>query len=52
MKKQVKKMVLAKETLRSLEELALVRGGTGQATGSCVETDCFHDEGYITQVGC
>jgi hypothetical protein len=57
-KKTTKRLVLAKETVRSLEELALVRGGatevggTGLMTASCHQTDCNYDIAYITQVGC
>ena len=36
MKKKVKKLVLAKETLRTLEPLADVRGGTA----GCFTTGC------------
>jgi hypothetical protein len=45
----MKKLVLAKETVRSLETLPLrdVVGGSA----SCAVTDCNYDPGYITY-GC
>ena len=58
MKKQAKKLVLAKETVRSLETANLLKaaggtyaqGGCGNPTPSVPPVNC--DEGYITQVGC
>jgi hypothetical protein len=58
MKKQVKKLVLSKETLMRMEaaELGKAVGGTytpaecGNPTPSVPPVNC--DEGYITQVGC
>ncbi len=41
MKKQVKKLKLAKETLRNLELAAL-----GRAVGGSVESDCQTDAAY------
>jgi hypothetical protein len=54
MKKQVKKLVLARETVRVLEGLDSVRGGSNpgssacQASASCEATECFYTDGYIT----
>jgi hypothetical protein len=43
MKKQMKKLVLAKETLRALNDLSVVRGGGGSNVSnclSCLQTSC------------
>lgn len=50
-KKTVKKLVLAKETVRSLEELALVGGGTAATASACHHT-CKDYESWITAEAC
>ena len=50
MKKKTKKLVLAKETVRNLEELALVGGGTAATASACYHT-CKDYEALLTE-GC
>jgi hypothetical protein len=51
MKKKTKKLVLAKETVRSLSAVDLVNvaGGSWQATCACGTGQCWSDPAYSCQ---
>jgi hypothetical protein len=51
MKKKTKKLVLAKETVRSLEDVTNVRGGTQLSGGSC-DYPCENEFRPITGFTC